>query len=97
MSIIKMHEKEDISVLFNNEYFQIIKRNVFYKAVCQEACLAVPFKIGDIGIKPYWFAEIKLVTDFLDCMENLVCACFGTVITNHGISKHMVVFKGSCP
>lgn len=92
-----MHKKEDISVLLNDEYFQIIKCNVLYEAVRIKACLAVPLKFCNVGIKPYRLAEVKLVADFLDCMKNLVRACLRAVVAYHGISKHVVVLKSSCP
>lgn len=92
-----MHKKEDISVLLNDEYFQIIKCNVLHEAVGKKSRLAVPFKFGNVGIKPYRLAKVKLVTDFLDCMENLVCASLRAVVAYHGILKHVVILKGSCP
>ncbi len=94
---IRVHKKEDISVLLNDEYFQIIKCNVLNEAVGKKACLAVPLKFGNVGIEPYRLAKVKLVTDFLDCMENLVCAGLRAVVTYYGILKHVVILKGSCP
>ena len=71
-----MHKKEDISVLLNDEYFQIVKFNVFNETVCPETRLAVPLEVGDVGVKPDRLAEIKLVTDLIDCAKNFVCARF---------------------
>ena len=47
------------------DYFnlQIIKIDLFNKAVFGESCFGVAFKVIDVGGEPDWLPKIKFITD----------------------------------
>lgn len=89
--------KEDRSVLLDHMDLQIIKIDRLDKIVRRKARLVVLLEIGDRGIKPDRFAEIKLVTDSLKRVKHFVRARFRAVVADDGIPEHMVVLESSCP
>ena len=45
--------------------FQIIKINLFNKAIFCKACFGMALKVIDIGGEPDWFSKIKFITDII--------------------------------
>ncbi len=76
---------EEVSVLLDHMYFQIVKIDRLYKVVRSKTRFVVLFEILDICVEPDRFPEIKLVTHRLECIKYLVCARLGTLVTDDGI------------
>ncbi len=67
-------------IFFNYVKLQIVKRNIFYKAITREAGLAGSLEIRDGRFKPDGFLKIELDAGFLEGVIYLVGAGVGRVV-----------------
>lgn len=63
---------EKIRILFHDFDFQIIKRNLFHKAVLCEAAFRPPLEIPDVLIQPDRLRQIEFMADLCQRMEHLM-------------------------
>lgn len=89
--------EEDFSILLNNVYFQIIKRNFFYKIILTKTRSAVTLKFRDSGVQPERLSQIKLQADLIQSVKYFVSARFLSSVLDNGIFYHAVVFPFLCP
>ncbi len=85
------------SVFLDDLKFEIIKRDLLYKAVLSETGFGVPLKFADITVEPNWFSKIKTEADLVKCLKNLMGPRFFTIINNNGIAQHMIFFPNFSP
>ncbi len=67
-------------IFFNYVKLQIVKRNIFYKAITREAGLAGSLEIRDGRLKPDGFLKVELDAGFLEGVIDLVGAGVGRVV-----------------
>ena len=60
-------------LLLNDLDLQIIKINGIHKIILIKSCLCMLLKFCDRHIQPDRLAEIKLIADFLQRIENFMC------------------------
>lgn len=62
------------SVFFDHLDLQIIKFNMFNKAVLAESCSGMALEIRHIAVQPDRIFQVKIIADLLQCTEDLVCS-----------------------
>ena len=87
----------DFLIFFDYVDFQIVKIDVFHKAVLCETGFVVLLKFFYGRIQPDRLSQIKLIADLVQRMKDLVGTGVRTVVLNDGITQHMVIFKNLCP
>ena len=85
------------SVLLDHVYLQIVKVDRFNEIIRGKTGFVVLLEISDIAVEPDRFPEVELVTNRLKRVKYFVCTRLRTLISDHSVPEHMVVFESSCP
>lgn len=80
-----------LSVLLYDLNFQVIKIDLFDKAVLTETGSGMPLKIMDSGIQPDRLFQIKLNAGLIQRPEDLMGPGILPVVTDNGIPDQMIV------
>ena len=77
--------------------FQIIKINGINKMILAKPDLIKTLEFPDRGFQPDRRAQIELQYDFIQCRKNFIRSTPVTVIADHGILDHTIVFPYFSP
>ena len=72
-------------LLLNDLDLQIIKINGIHKIILIKSRLCMLLKFCDRYIQPDRLAQIKLIADFLQRIENFMCACLIRIVVSRSI------------
>jgi hypothetical protein len=78
--LYQLNYADHLIVFFNYVKLQIVKRNIFYKAISCESGLAGSLEIRDGRLKPDRFLKVELDAGLLEGVIDLVGAGVGRVV-----------------
>ena len=77
--------------------FKIIEFHTLYETVFVKAGLGRSFEIGNGGIEPYGFFQVKFQTSLLEGVHNLVGTGLAGIVLNGGVFNHVIIVKKLYP
>ena len=86
-----------VSIFLDDLNFQIIKIDGFDETVPGKAGLIITLEIRNIYIQPDGGGEVKLMTDLVQSMEDLMRTGVSTAILQADILQNMIAFNDFCP